>query len=78
MKTAVSIPDRFFGSAERFAERRGMSRSELYATALRRYLEEHRGEGVTERLDAVYGEEPGGMDPAISRLQARSLPDGSW
>ncbi len=55
-----------------------MSRSELYATALRRYLHEHRGEGVTERLDAVYGEEPSEMDPAIVRLQTRSLPDDSW
>jgi metal-responsive CopG/Arc/MetJ family transcriptional regulator len=42
MKTAVSIPDRIFESAERFTRRRGMTRSELYAKALDAYLEEHK------------------------------------
>ena len=55
MKTAISIPEELFESGEEFARERGMSRSELYTTALRRYLEEHRGEMVTERLDEIYG-----------------------
>ncbi len=51
-----------------------MSRSELYAKALRDYLREHRGEGITERLDEVYGgEEEGGLDPVVQKLQGRSL-----
>lgn len=75
MKTAISIPDGLFESGERFAQTRGVSRSELYATALRRYLEEHRDEGITDQLDAVYGEQPSTVDPTIVRLQARSLPD---
>ncbi len=81
MKTAVSIPDGLFESAEGFAKRRGMSRSELYAKALREYLEEHKAEGITERLDEVYGPEgdAGGLDPALARLQAASLPrDEGW
>lgn len=78
MKTAISIPEELFESAEQFARGRGMSRSELYATALRHYLGEHGGEAITERLDEIYGEEPGGMDPAINRLQARSLPEDDW
>ena len=55
-----------------------MSRSELYAIALRNYLQEHRGEVITERLDEIYGVEPGGLDPDIARLQAQSLPDDDW
>ena len=78
MKTAISIPDELFESAERFARRQGMSRSELYATALRRYLQEHRSEGITEQLDEIYGTEDGALDPAIARLQARSLPKDTW
>ncbi len=74
MKTAISIPDELFESAERFARRQGMSRSELYATALRHYLQEHRSEGITEQLDEIYGMEDSALDPAIARLQARSLP----
>ena len=54
MKTAVSIPDGIFESAESFARRRKMSRSGLYARTLDAYLEEHKAEGTTERLDAVY------------------------
>ncbi|HEX6710960.1 MAG TPA: hypothetical protein VF068_11580 [Rubrobacter sp.] len=52
-----------------------MSRSELYATALRHYLEDHRDEMITERLDQIYGGEADGLDPEIARLQSRSLPE---
>lgn len=78
MNTAISINEELFESAERFARERGMSRSELYATALRHYLEERRGERITERLDEVYSEEPKDLDPAIARLQARSRPEDDW
>jgi len=79
VKTAISIPDPLFESAERFAQRRGLSRSELYANALRAYLEERRGERITETLDEIYGEEScGGLDPALSEMQARSLPEDGW
>jgi metal-responsive CopG/Arc/MetJ family transcriptional regulator len=78
MKTAISIPEKLFESGEEFARRRGMSRSELYAIALRSYLQEHRGGVITERLDEIYGVEPGGLDPEIARLQAQSLPEDNW
>lgn len=78
MKTAISIPEELFESAEQFARGQGMSRSELYATALRHYLGEHRGEVITERLDEIYGAEPGTLDPTIASLQARSLPEDDW
>ncbi len=78
MKTAVSIPDELFESAEGLARRRGMTRSELYAKALRDYLREHRGEGITERLDEVYAAEEGGLDPVVTVLQGRSLSEDEW
>lgn len=78
MKTAVSIPNELFESADGLARRLGMTRSELYAKALREYLNEHRGEGITERLDEVYGAEEGGLDPALARLQGSSLPGDEW
>ena len=78
MKTAVSIPDELFESAEGLARRLGMTRSELYAEALRDYLREHRGEGITERLDEVYGAEESDLDPVVARLQGRSLPEDEW
>lgn len=78
MKTAISINEELFETAEEFARERGMSRSELYATALRHYLEEHRGEKITECLDKIYDAEPGDLDSAIAHLQARSLPKDDW
>lgn len=78
MKTAVSIPDDLFESAEGYARRLGMSRSELFATALREYLQEHRSEGITERLDEIYGgevSEDSSLDPTLARLQKHSLRD---
>ena len=47
-----------------------MSRGELYTTALRHYLEEQRGEMITELLDEIYGQKPDGLDRDIARLQA--------
>jgi metal-responsive CopG/Arc/MetJ family transcriptional regulator len=78
MKTAISIPEELFESAEEFARWRGMSRSELYTTALRHYLGEQRGEMITRRLDEIYGQEPDGLDRDIARLQVRSLPEDDW
>ena len=79
MKTAVSIPDELFESADGLARRLGMTRSELYAKALREYLREHRGEGITEILDEVYGGEKGGeLDPFVAEMQKRSLPPEEW
>lgn len=79
VKTAVSIPNELFESADGLARRLGMTRSELYARALREYLREHRGEGVTDRLDEVYGaEEDISLDPAVARMQQSSLPEDGW
>jgi len=53
-----------------------MSRSELYAKALDAYLAEHKSEGITERLDAVYAGdrvEKSRLDPLLERMQADSL-----
>lgn len=78
MKTAISINDELFESAEKFARERSMSRSELYATALRHYLEERRGGRITERLDEVYDAESGDLDTDIVRLQAQSVSKDDW
>jgi hypothetical protein len=78
MKTAISIPDRVFRSAEQLAVRMGISRSELYSKALAALLDRHRDEIVTSRLNEIYG--PGGesssLDPRLASLQHRALAKG--
>lgn len=78
MKTAVSLPDPVFEAAEQFAKRLGMSRSELYASAIAEFIQLHRGQGVTEILNRVYGEEESALDATLESLQSRSLPAEKW
>lgn len=78
MKTAISIPDDVFDAADEMAERLGMSRSQLYATAVREYLEAHRNRGVTARLDAVYESTDSSLDLRVAEAQSASLEDEEW
>lgn len=77
-KTAVSIPTETFAQAEAEAERRGVSRSELYAAALDEYLRRSAQTDITRRLDAVYAEAAGALDPALAAAQAEVLPSERW
>ena len=78
MKTAVSIPDTIFRSADSFAKRQGISRSELYATALAEFLSRRRSKQVTARLDSIYEELDSTLDDEIMGIQSRSLPHEKW
>lgn len=78
MKTAISIPDKIFAAADTLAEKMGVSRSRLYATAVAEYLAKHQDEGITQQLNAVYAEEPSGLDDALRTAQARSVGSGQW
>lgn len=75
MKTAISIPDPVFNSAEELAARLGISRSELYCRALRELLDRHDGSAITAQLDAVYGDQDAdtGPDPALAAMQWHSI-----
>jgi antitoxin MazE6 len=51
VKTAISIPDETFARAERQAAALGMSRSEFFTRAVRRYLEQLEAESLTGRIN---------------------------
>lgn len=80
MKTAVSIPDPVFRSAEELAARLGVSRSELYAKALASLIEKHREDFITARLNEVYGPEGehSALEPDVRAIQSRSLEREKW
>jgi metal-responsive CopG/Arc/MetJ family transcriptional regulator len=74
MKTAVSIPDEVFASADALAEELGVSRSELYARAVAEYVAKHQGAEITARLNQVYAaESEEDLDDELRRAQARSI-----
>ena len=78
MKTAISVPDPIFEAAERLARQLGISRSELYARAVKRFLDEHDNAAVTQALDAVYGQEESKLDPLLAQMQYASLESEEW
>lgn len=75
MKTAISIPDRVFRSAEQLAARLGVSRSQLYSKALAALVEKHRDDLITSRLNEVYGpgEQDSSLDSVAAKLQHRAI-----
>ena len=78
MKTAVSIPDDVFEAADRLARREGRTRSDVYATALRRYVADHHQAEITEALDRVaeaIGDEP---DPWVDATSSAIFRAVEW
>lgn len=78
MKTAISLPDPLFTAADALAGRLGVSRSELYATALAEFVAKHTDEEVTARLNELYADDAGALDPALRRAQRQSIGTDAW
>jgi predicted DNA-binding protein len=61
VKTAISVPDETFERADRQAAALGVSRSELYTTAVQRYLDQLEEEslvaGINAAVDLAGGDE---------------------
>jgi hypothetical protein len=78
MKTAISIPDPVFRQAEALAAELGLSRSALYAEAVREFLAARSRSRVTEKLDSVYCIEPARVDPGLAAIQSASVSTEEW
>jgi len=78
MKTAISIPDPLFRSAEKLSHQLGLSRSQLYVTAIKEFLQARKQHCVMEKLNEIYGGMESGLDPSLQSLQARSVPKDIW
>jgi len=81
MKTAVSIPDDLYESAERLSQERGIPRSQLYAIALRYYIELQQGDSIRKTLNAYYAGEDSRLHPTLRKAQAKALrkdPGEEW
>ncbi len=56
MKTAISIPDDLFREVERVAEEYDYSRSEVFAMAVREFLERLKSQKILDALNSAYSE----------------------
>jgi len=73
VKVVVSIPDPLFRRAERLAQRRKMSRSQLYALALERLVDLEDDGQITRQLDAVYGAQDSWPDAGLLAAQTEAV-----
>lgn len=71
VKTAISVPDAIFDQVEEAARSLGISRSEFYATAAQRWVDELRRRDVTAQIDAALGE-GGDADEDTAELLAEA------
>lgn len=78
MKTAISIPDEVFETAEKTAKRLGVSRSELYSNAVRAYIELHKAKDIRVKLDEIYGVEDSSLDIRLQYMQSSILDNEDW
>ncbi len=80
MKTAISIPDDVYESAEQLAEQLGTSRSKLYARALRSYVSRHRDQDITQKINDLYAEDPGLFEPdtGIQSAAHKAIRAAEW
>ena len=55
MKTAISVPDEVFNQVGQSAAELGISRSEFFARAARKYLDELAAQSLTSQIDEALG-----------------------
>ena len=78
VKTAVSISEQIFLRAEEAAKRLGMTRSQLFSKAVAEFLDRHKQDKITERLNQVYSEEVSEPDAVLAGMQFSSLGKEDW
>lgn len=82
MKTAISVPDETFDRVTRRAVALGMSRSEFFARAAQRYLDELDAESLTTQIDSALEvlDAPDGAQEAAVDVGRRvvSAVDDDW
>ncbi len=77
-KVEVAIPAGIFESSRQLAQKLDMPLGDLYAAALKAYIEAHQSDSITERLNRVYATESSELDPALMRLQIALLAEEPW
>lgn len=80
MKTAISLSDDLFQSAEKLASKMKISRSELFQKAIRHYIEDKETTYITGKLNEIYSVHDSGdssLDPVLKEIQLKSLKKNS-
>ena len=77
MKIAISEPDNLSSAVDQYAQSNGVSRSEVYARAVDRFLEEVTATGYQRRFNELYsGAEA--VDPALTAAARATFERNEW
>ncbi len=72
------MSDDLFEQAENLAHVLGISRSGLYALALKEYISRHAAGAVTEKLNRIYGDRDSTLSDGLERAQDEIIEDEGW
>ena len=78
MKTAISIPDELFHSADEAAKNLGLSRSALIQKALEDFLETKNQKAIIEKLNRVYSRVDSSVPLEIQKYQRSQIQAEEW
>jgi metal-responsive CopG/Arc/MetJ family transcriptional regulator len=78
MKTAISINDDIYREAEMTAQELGLSRSKLYSLAIKEFIQTHKPEAVTSKLNAVYDKIDSKLEDDIAQTNYDLLSNEEW
>ncbi len=81
METAISLPNKLFYIAEKYAEKHGLSRNELYAAAISDFIEkrqEKEKNDITRRINEICDAVDTSLNPQISAASRRLLRNAEW
>lgn len=78
MKTAISLPDKLFNVAEKYAKDHGLSRSKLYAMAVREYIKSNKQNNITQQINIVCETIDTSLDHQIKTASKRVLVASEW
>ncbi len=77
MKIAISVPDELSSAVDQYAQSNGFSRSEVYARAVDKFLEEVTATSYQQRFNELYsGKEA--VDPALTAAARATFERNEW
>ena len=81
VKTAISMPERLFKELEAAAEEMQLSRSKVFALAVKDFLRARENQRILEQLNRVYADGPDEEEQEFleqMKVRYRKIIEGEW
>jgi len=81
MKIAISLPNKLFYQAEKYAEKHGLTMNKLYATAISEFIKNEKKiekNEITQRINEICDNIDTSLNPQIMIAAKRILSGSEW